>query len=312
MSSPPEWAPERVIDVALARRTIADQFPELAGQPVRSFDAGWDNLVLAVGDEWLFRFIHRSVALTGAARELAVLRLLDDRFSLAIPRPVFVGSPTAEVSWPFWGARALPGRGLAESGMPDDERAGVAAALGAFLRELHSPHLAEQATQAAEAEGLTLPVDPIGRSRPSSLAPRARLRLDDVTRSGGAFPRSAVADVLAAAEVLGAPAGDPVLVHGDLHVRHVLVADGRATGVIDWGDTALADPSVDLMIAFMAFTDSARAAFFGAYGEIDPDQELRARACAVHVAAALAQSAIQQGLKTVATEALDGLRRATV
>jgi aminoglycoside phosphotransferase (APT) family kinase protein len=33
-----------------------------------------------------------------------------------------------------------------------------------------------------------------------------------------------------------------VLVHGDMHIRHVLVpAAGDATAVVDWGDTALGD-----------------------------------------------------------------------
>jgi len=36
-----------------------------------------------------------------------------------------------------------------------------------------------------------------------------------------------------------------VLCHNDLGIEHILVADGKVTGIIDWGGVALADPSCD-------------------------------------------------------------------
>ncbi|WP_024285989.1 phosphotransferase [Cellulomonas sp. KRMCY2] len=306
-----EWTAERVIDAELAGRVIAEQFPDLAGLPVRTFDAGWDNVVLAVGDAWLFRFIHRRIALDGSRRELAVLRHLADRFAVPIPHPVFVGTPTPEVGWPFWGTRALPGRELAEAGLPSAERTDVAASLGSFLRELHAPDLAAATTTAAAASDVALPSDPLGRADASRTATRARERLGRLVAAGiwAADPR---VDVLLdrAAAAPPTPPGQAVLVHGDLHARHVLV-DGRAlAGVIDWGDTALADPSVDLMIGYSAFEGASRTAFLDAYGDVPPDRELRARTTAVSVSAALAEYAAGEGMDALLAETLAGLGRA--
>ena len=39
---------------------IAEQFRELAGLPVVQIGAGWDNAVFSVGQDWVFRFIHRT------------------------------------------------------------------------------------------------------------------------------------------------------------------------------------------------------------------------------------------------------------
>src|SRR5690606_14669843 len=128
------------------------QFPELAGQPVREFDAGWDNVVLAVGDAWLFRFIHRRIALDGARRELAVLTHLADRVAVPIPLPRFVGTRTPEIDWPFWGAAALPGEEVARAGLPDEARAGAAHTLGLFLRQLHEPALAAETVAATRGQ----------------------------------------------------------------------------------------------------------------------------------------------------------------
>ncbi len=303
------WTPDVVIDERLARAVVAQQFPELAGLPVRVFDAGWDNLVVAVGDAWLFRFVHREIALPGARHELAVLRHLADRFEVPIPHPRWLGSPTAEVPWPFWGARALPGVELARAGVEDAARGAVARAAGTLLRALHAPDLARETTAALARDGLTLRADPNRRADPTTVTARARAALADL---GDPALTADAEGVLAAVERLPPPGPEAsVLVHGDLHVRHLLVADGRLTGVIDWGDVALADPCVDLMAAYGAFDGAARAAFLDAYGDVPEDRALRARAVAVRVHASLAHQAGVDGLDAVHREAVAAIRRAT-
>lgn len=310
MTASPEWSPERTIDLGQATRAIATQFPELAGLPVGAFDSGWDNLVLAVGDDWVFRFIHREVALPGAARELAVLTALANRFAVPVPHPEHVGTPVPGLDWPFWGTRRLPGHEIARAGLADDARVPAARALGLFLRDLHSPALADEVSAAVTARGVTLPVDPMRRADSRHVLGRARDRLARLAHDGVALP-SRLPDLLDRAAALDPPTGAVVLVHGDLHVRHVLVDDdGTVTGVIDWGDTALGDPAVDLMIAFSAFTGPARTEFFDAYGAVDPERETRARMLAVHVCATLAEYARAERMHDVAAEAVRGMARA--
>lgn len=40
--------------------------------------------------------------------------------------------------------------------------------------------------------------------------------------------------------------GPPVLLHGDLHPRHIFASDSELTGIIDWGDISAGDPIFDL------------------------------------------------------------------
>lgn len=93
-------------------------------------------------------------------------------------------------------------------------------------------------------------------------------------------------------------------------MRHVLVADGRATGVVDWGDTALADAAVDLRLPYAAFDHAARTAFLTAYGAVGDGTELRARALAVHVSAALLDYGLDLQMTSLVDEASAGLARA--
>ncbi len=90
---------------------------------------------------------------------------------------------------------------------------------------------------------------------------------------------------------------------------------GAAVGVIDWIDVCLADPAVDLSIAYAAFAGPARAALLQAYGAADgfpPDRELRARALAVKLSLMLAAYAADQRQPRLLAESLAGLARANV
>jgi aminoglycoside phosphotransferase (APT) family kinase protein len=103
-----------------------------------------------------------------------------------------------------------------------------------------------------------------------------------------------------------------MVVHGDLHVRHLLVdGGGRAAGVIDFGDLCLADPAVDLSLAYGGFSGPARDALLTEYGPVSPAQEIRARVLAMFLCAALAEYAASQARSRLLREALSGLGRAT-
>jgi aminoglycoside phosphotransferase (APT) family kinase protein len=255
--------------------------------------------------EWAFRFPRRAIALPGVRREIAVLPAIAPLLPLPVPVPEVVGSDgDPDGPWPFTGARLLPGRELAGSRLPDTARVPAATASGAFLRELHSPRV-------RAAAGVELPVDPFGRGHPAARLAHTRAALDELIASGTWAGDPAVDGLLARAAGLGPPSGTPVLVHGDLHVRHLLVDEvGRVTGVIDWGDLCCADPAVDLAVAFAAFAGPARTAFLAAYGPVDAERELRARALAVRLSALLARYAAAEHRAALLAESLASLGRA--
>lgn len=149
------------------------------------------------------------------------------------------------------------------------------------------------------------------RGAPRVRGPAARERLDRLAAGGVWRPDPLVHDLLGDATGLPDPAGPPVVVHGDLHVRHLLVRDGAASGVIDWGDVCLADPAVDLALAFCGFTGDARRALLDAYGTpVDAERELRARTLAVFLSAALAEYAAALDDAALLAESLAGIGRA--
>ena len=304
------WDPERVVDAALARALLRDQFPDLTLASIEPLGVGWDVTVYLVDDTWAVRFPRREVAAPTLLREIALLPALAPRLPLPVPVPQLVGRPTDAFPWTFWGAPVVRGRELAEAGLPDDAREPLAREVGGFLRALHDPALAHEL-------GADLPRDPMRRAIPSTRGPMARAALDRLAGRGtwtaGSGVDRAVDDVVAAADPLEAPTGAPVLVHGDLHLRHLLVGPaGAAAGIIDWGDACLADPALDLALPYAAFAGPSRAAFFEAYGaEPNEPRELRARVLALCLCAVLADYADQTGVPDLLAESLAGVRRAT-
>jgi len=55
--------------------------------------------------------------------------------------------------------------------------------------------------------------------------------------------------------------GPPVWVHGDIAIGNLLLRDGRLGAVIDFGSSAVGDPSCDLVIAWVFLEGAGRESF---------------------------------------------------
>jgi len=285
-----EWDADIELDERQVRALIAGQC--FTPRSLRLLGKGWDNEVWLADEHWAFRFPRRATAVEGFELELEALPRLAPQLPLPIPEPVYVGVGADGYPWPFFGAELVPGRELGDLG--EDERAALARPLGEFLRALH---------------GATLDVElPEDDMQMSSSVPEARRLLANVAALW--TPPPVVADVLdAAADLPLLPA--TCVAHCDLHFRHLLVEDGRLSGVIDWGDVARADPAIDLMAYWFALPAFAREDFLRAYGRpVREDQLLRARVWAFYVGAVLLAYALDVGDDVLAREALGSLERA--
>lgn len=276
------WRAERPVSAELARALVESQFPALAPAHAEPFGAGWDNTVFLVKGAWVFRFPRRKVAVPLLETELRLLPRIGPLLPLPVPAPTLQGTPTPDFPWPFAGYALIPGRTADRTALTADQRVRAAEDLGAFLKVLH----------ALPAEAL--PEDGIGR------LDAARLR-SEIRRRLGEAP--AWID-----DPVRVPRGD-ALVHGDLHARQLLFQDGTLCGVIDWGDAHRGDPAVDLAVAHSFLPAEARPAFLRTYGPVDPETWRLARLRALHVAAALAEWAMDTADGPLLEEANAALAR---
>jgi aminoglycoside phosphotransferase (APT) family kinase protein len=295
----PVWAAEVVVDEELVRGLLT-RFPELEVRSLRKLAEGWDNSLWVVDERYAFRFPRRAIAIPGVEREIAVLPTLAPLLPLPVPRPVFVSGPVEDYPWPFFGCELVPGVEAGDAALDDDARLAIALQLARFLRTLHSVDL-----------GVPLPLDFNGRADMAKRTALAREELAELKRLGLWRAPQRVSRLLDEAERLPPPE-QPVLVHGDLHFRHVLVEGRTVSGVIDWGDVCRADPAIDLPLLWSFVPPEARRVFLEAYGEVNEAQLLRARVLAFQLCAVLARYGRLEELEGVEREGLAGLNRTLV
>jgi aminoglycoside phosphotransferase (APT) family kinase protein len=299
----PQWTAEIAVGEPLARHLLREQFPSLETRSLRLLATGWDNTVWVVDERWAFRFPRREVAVPLVEREVAVLPHLAPLPPLAVPVPRFVGRPSDSYPWPFLGGELLPGRELGSVNLDGAGEIAIAEALARFLLALHS----QEALSALPDPDLLL-ADPNGRADMAVRVHRTREVLAQLDERGLWRAPAEARPLLESAESL-APSETPALVHGDLHFRHVLVDRGRASGVIDWGDVCLADPSVDLQLVWSFLEGEARDAFVAGYGPIPEERLLRARVLALSLNGILALYGHDEGQPEIERAALAGLER---
>lgn len=293
-----EWAAEVTVDETLARRLVRAQFPELELRSLTPLGQGWDMTVWLVDDRWVFRFPRREMVLPGLANEIAHLPWLAPRLPLPIPRPTYLGEPSTDYRWPFYGTPFLPGCELADAALDDGARAALGRPFGEFLRALHDTRV--------DAD---LPLDPVRRADMSFRVPRTRERLAELEEARLWHAPREAHEVIEVAS--GLPPPEPIaLVHGDLHLRHLLVDDaGRPTAVIDWIDLSYNNPGVDLVLYWSLLPPAGRRAFREAYGAITDDQLLCARILSLFLSGTLALYGHHEGMPRLEREAVAALDR---
>lgn len=301
---PDPWMGERVIGVAEARRWLADSAPWLADSSIVEFGSGWDNAAFLVDDELVVRFPRRELAVELLETEWKILPKLAGILPLAVPRPEISGVSTDERAWPFVGYRVLTGQTACRVDPGPATRAAHAEVLGHFLGTLH-------AITPSHAKELGAEPDRWRRSEAGYRRERALEALAEAVTEDwlDASLAKGLGRRLARSE--GVEARFDCLCHGDLYARHLLVEGERLTGIIDWGDLHLGDPSVDVAVALTYLPPGALDAFQDAYGRVRPpldDAHWRlAELRAVGHSLALLAYGVRGGEPELAREALRSL-----
>jgi 8-oxo-dGTP pyrophosphatase MutT (NUDIX family) len=201
----------------------------------------WDSVATLVEGRWVDRSPRRPEVEPSLLAEVELMPVVAARVPLEVPVPRLVSRDPLRVRHVVVeGDPVDPGRLAGADGL----------VLGQFLRHLHaipledlpagSPGVSadreDRAAQLCEFERTVLPLLPT-----------------DLHGAGRRLIRD-----------LGV-VGEQTLTHADLVPEHLLVRDGRVTGVIDWGDARVTDPALDLAWLLhgtpAGFADALRTAY---------------------------------------------------
>jgi aminoglycoside phosphotransferase (APT) family kinase protein len=272
MSQP--WSPEIAITAEEAKIIIENQFPQLKPVGIFELGKGFDNTVFKVNEHYVFRFPRREIAVQLLNIENRLLPLLVNDLNIKIPEPIFLGEPTESFKWPFTGYHHVQGNSPGE--LSSEIRNLSAAPLAQFLKKLHQFPI-------EKAKEIGVPYDRFERM---NINKRKGMLIENIIK---AVELQLIDEVDAAVEwvqsmkdlILDSPL---TLVHGDCHIRNILVDQtGVISGIIDWGDTHLGNPSIDLSIAFSFLPPNGREQFFQIYGEVSDSVSTAAKFFALYV-----------------------------
>lgn len=240
------------ITPALVESLLAEQHPDLLGRELRLFGSGWDNTTYRLGDDLAIRLPRRKLGAEMMVKEQRWVRHLAKSLPLPIGRPKRLGRPGCGYPWP-WSIVEWTNGVSAEVESPQPAEA---ARLGAFLRALHQPAPPDAPDNPWRGGPLGDRAFSVEQRLERLTAPALRVSAD---RIASAWNRAAQAHPYTAA---------PTWLHGDMHPRNVIVADGRIAAVIDWGDLCRGDPATDLAAAWMLFPVPVHQFFREAYGPV--------------------------------------------
>lgn len=124
--------------IDLARKLIAEQFPQYAGLPIVDVEKqGHDNRTYRLGDDMLVRMPTAEQYAPRVSMEHHILPKLASRLSFNIPVPIKIGVPSKDYPFSFSIYQYLPGTSINLLTLSIAEVEQLALDLAKFLRELH-------------------------------------------------------------------------------------------------------------------------------------------------------------------------------
>ncbi|MEJ8306989.1 phosphotransferase [Saccharibacillus sacchari] len=295
------WDAEWEVDEEQARKLIGKRCPQLLSKPVKRLGWGWDNTVFLVGNEYVFRFPRRKMAVDSIRIEGKLLPKLEHYITIPYPKPLFYGEASDEYPAPFLGYAYMPGD--FPIGLTEERRALSAKTLAKFLRRLHAFPVREALECGVRQDHRNL----------TDIASR-KVKLQDFLKKMERHlspEESGVIEAYLSSLQQDRVEAVNVLLHGDLHFKNMLVnQEGIVSGIIDWGDLSLGHPACDLSVAYSFLPPGARGVFFENYGEADGETKLLARLIAVYIPMLILMQAVDDGNEAIAAEAKSNMRRA--
>ncbi|MEE6262191.1 aminoglycoside phosphotransferase family protein [Plantactinospora sonchi] len=260
------------VDESLVRTLLKAQRPEWADLPLSVAGSGTDNTMFRLGDDLLVRLPRTPDKELSVRKEREWLPRLAPRLTVAVPEPVYAGTPTPAfpLTWSVY--RWIDG---VEPG-PDTVRewAAFGTDLAAFVRDLHSTDLLG-ATRTGDLSGYRG-----GDLRPCDQSVSGYFE-DCRGTVGATLDVQTLERLWRDALTLPGPSGPHVWLHSDLKPTNLLVQDGRLHAVIDFGGLSVGFPDAEHATVW-DLPAQARQAYWDSL-DLDDLTWTRARAWAIAV-----------------------------
>ena len=263
---------QTVLSVERAAAIVAAEFPALA--PIRAayLGEGCDSVAFVVNGKLVFRFPKRADVADQLLREVELLP--DVQRHVPVPIPVYshVGRPSERFPHPFGAYSMLPGVPAIQWEPASLPLEATATALAGVLSGLHRWDRTDAARLGIPPLDIDDLIEEVRADALDDFAFLTQLAPDRPLERWRTF----VADAPEPSH------GDrpASVIHADLAAEHVLFdrTTGTVTGIIDWSELAVGDPSIDFSGIFHWGGEPLIARVLRHYEGATPDAGMLARA----------------------------------
>jgi aminoglycoside 2''-phosphotransferase len=229
------------VDSYSARKLIEKCFPQLRIRHSRQIVTGWENLVLEVNREYIFRFPKYRDAEKRLGSEIAFLPTLRRHLSTQVPDYEFIWKGGRKYPRWFGGYRKISGVTVQSLPLRKEWTRPLAAQIASFLKELHKIRFRNIPRYLPEEwyRSIRLQYRKVRRI----VYPLLDIRLSERSEEFWQKLLSEFRD----------SSFEPTLIHGDLGTENILFDPGsvRLTGILDWGYMQISDPALEFAHLFM-------------------------------------------------------------
>ena len=234
------------MDSRSARKLIEECFPQLQIRHSRQILTGWENLVLEVNREYVFRFPKYRDTEKRLRNEIAFLPTLRRHLSTQVPDYEFIWKGGRKYSRWFGGYRKISGVTVQSLPFRKEWTRPLAAQITSFLKELHRIRFRDvrfrNILRYSPEEwygSIRLQYRKVRRIVYPLLDTRLRERSEEFWQKLLSEFRDS--------------SFEPTLIHGDLGTENILSepASVRLTGILDWGYMQIGDPALEFAHLFM-------------------------------------------------------------
>ena len=228
-----------VTDLELGKNVIINRFPEFYNHHFVGDNTGWDNYVIKIDNEFIFRFPKRKSSFRTIEMENALLKQLNKILPNNIKVPNYIYQ-NLETDYPFVGYEMIKGNFLSEklyNSMTKEEKVNFIKNMMCFLNILHG----------LDINSITLDdINPVSNYQ---------LRYNEFKENCFEFFDEKLKEKTD--NLFNNYFNDKkmhtfrkTIIHGDLSTDHIIITD-NGIGIIDFGDARIFDYAYDFEWLYM-------------------------------------------------------------
>lgn len=253
-------------------QTIRASFPDLKWKSSRYISVGFDHDVIILDNATIFRFPKDSYSKNLLREEIALLKILAEKITVAVPAYNFIAKDFSCASYPM-----IIGKGLTEKiykNLTDNQKNALVSQIAGFLTQLHSVSLAKIKhlnirERFAETELKQLHKGASKYIYPGLSSKEMAIFETFFNELSSIFKQT----------------HKRVLVHGDFSGDHMIITQkNNLSGVIDFTDRAIHDSAFDFVFLWefgMPFVEKVIAQYSGDKKNILQRSKVYAEASAI-------------------------------